>query len=1093
MLRFVLTAFLALLSVPSAFAQATSTATVTTVGDSTECTVRKDWCYRNPTGTHFVPPQVSAGGQDRLVPAKGSALGSSVQQSAGPTPPIVYGGGKNGLGPGPIQAWPTSVPVAISTLPSYRDQGIFKNLVPVYGYPVSDSQFQIIQRLNDNMMIEELTDPERWMWLTNTAGQVVANNVGNDAALAASNTTQNAIEFSHLNLVNFTSNATNEWNALRNQLFIPIALLLLLPGAVLAQVRAIVAQGYSSILGEVNPFEGILRAMIAIFLIPGTYLVMNYGIDVSNSISISIAQGYMNLFHTSMYADAKAMVQRANAVNPPTKNLNAIIPPTGNALTSAVNAANSALTGNLASSASGVAAFASNELASHDATNQPVEQYTALKSTNRFIMNLMNATMGTTWLILCAFQVVFLYYLWCMGPIVAALWVWPIDSMRRALGSWVEGVLTLCFWSLFWNTVIVIMACFKGVGSDGENMNAALCALANLAVVSAFNFTQLVSSAAGFLQQAVSSAGSGGAAAGQAAGSGGTSRATSSAAGGQAGAGAGSRAGGAGAARGTATVRAPGGGGAGGGAGAGSGGTGGAGGVTPGAGGVPGAVAAGATSASAGAAVSSATVPASGPIPGATMPGALAQGAQGQADPGTPHSAGGGGLGGIGAPPMTAEAGSHHGAGAGGGAVSSGDPPAHPDQFAGPGAPVDSPSSFGPPPPSVAADAAAMYGGIAAAGGGALLSAEALGASASLSSALTGVDSSQMGLIGPGSSSGSGQAAPSDGGTASGAPSVSAGGAPDGSQGKADGLHGVHIVDAHGNPVAVGQLAQAPPPGGIFAAGDAPNSPATPLAYNAASQSFELPPSGAQTSPVPLSYEGGQLYATGSNGHVVLDPTSQHLVVQSAQYPSDMTVVPSSQPGNWDVTVSGGEVVYNSNQDMAYVAGTSVPVAANDNFFVANDNSAVPVVLVAGSREWLAGGTQPVVYSTAQNQWEPAPQAGSAAPNDPGYAYAQPAQTYQSAPAAEPQQYSANLFVPAQEPAGPKVSRIDAVLGGGSTATPPAPAVAPEEPPAVAPTTGQSLNAQMAALNRGSGRTGEQKRKVLSANPWDVKEDDEVG
>ncbi len=80
----------------------------------------------------------------------------------------------------------------------------------------------------------------------------------------------------------------------------------------------------------------------------------------------------------------------------------------------------------------------------------------------RLMMNASNAGITTAWSILCAFQMAFFYYLYFIGPIMAALWVWPMKQLRDAFPSWVEGVVTLCFWSLFWHTTILLMACFKG-------------------------------------------------------------------------------------------------------------------------------------------------------------------------------------------------------------------------------------------------------------------------------------------------------------------------------------------------------------------------------------------------------------------------------------------------------------------------------------------------------------------------------------------------------------------------------------------------------------------------------------------------------
>src|SRR6185503_10658206 len=81
----------------------------------------------------------------------------------------------------------------------------------------------------------------------------------------------------------------------------------------------------------------------------------------------------------------------------------------------------------------------------------------------RAAYNGAGAAMAMTWNILCAFQMCYLYYLWFVGPIMAALWVYPVYQLRQAFPNWCEGVITICFWSLFWHTVVVLMACFRGI------------------------------------------------------------------------------------------------------------------------------------------------------------------------------------------------------------------------------------------------------------------------------------------------------------------------------------------------------------------------------------------------------------------------------------------------------------------------------------------------------------------------------------------------------------------------------------------------------------------------------------------------------
>ena len=460
---------------------------------------------------------------------------------------------------GPIYKWPEKheEPLTVN-LPTKRDEAIGKHMVKTFGLPVSDTQFQVMSRLNDNMMLEEAFDPERWMWMENTMGAIKSTSAANSAANLGRNQSQGAIEFAQNFLPNFTVDPSNVWNRIRNELFIPMAVLLLLPGAVLSQVRAIVAQG-TTVLGDVNPFDGILRSIVAIFLIPATYLVVNYGIDVSNAITNEIGKGYERVFGGNMYTDAACAQRRAFPIRDPNSNKNQIPAKgtTGNnnapagkendpfaqleAISFDVGASEQCGQGAGQNANGGASAqqgggsprdyrsqrFATGSnggtfdslvgsMANQNASSQGVQQglngqgqnqqaqqndgkadeeAPVLVSTQRMVVNGANAALSSTWNVLCAFQMAYLYYLFCIGPVVAALWVWPMGQLRSALPSWVEGVVTLCFWSLFWNTTILLMAAFKNVGETGTITMTALNFLATASVKHAFDFAGLVKDA----------------------------------------------------------------------------------------------------------------------------------------------------------------------------------------------------------------------------------------------------------------------------------------------------------------------------------------------------------------------------------------------------------------------------------------------------------------------------------------------------------------------------------------------------------------------------------------------------------------------
>ncbi len=388
---------------------------------------------------------------------------------------------------GMVYSWPVTIPTAVSAVPTFRDEAIQENLFQTFGYPVSDTQFQVIERYNHNRFLEQLFDPEKVMWMSTAMAGTMANSAGNSAANMGVNQCVNAIDYVRQPLGNFTAEAGNVWQRIRYELFIPMAVLLLLPGAALAQVRAIVAQG-SGILGDVSPFEGLMRSVIAIFLIPGSFLVINYGIDVSNSLTFTIADEYHRMFGSDMYQDAKCAITRALPINTPSSNRNAIEPPIPAAIV------NHDVWSSMESHT--LATRLHDPCIPVDESRLPDEDVNASMMINRLLFNQTLAGLGLTWNIYCAFQMVFLYYLWCMGPISAALWVWPVPRLRQAFGAWVEGVIILCFWALFWNTSIFLLAAFKGVGDTGTVYCCALVFLCVQSVKSAFDFVSLVSSAA---------------------------------------------------------------------------------------------------------------------------------------------------------------------------------------------------------------------------------------------------------------------------------------------------------------------------------------------------------------------------------------------------------------------------------------------------------------------------------------------------------------------------------------------------------------------------------------------------------------------
>lgn len=313
---------------------------------------------------------------------------------------------------------------------------------------------------------------------------------GNNAGDIARDQAVQAIDYASRYMKNFTTDGGNRWNRALYTCFMPMALLLLLPGAVLTQVRAIIAQG-NPVVGRASPLEGIQRAIIGIFLIPATYLVVNYSIDLGNSIHYTIATEYKRIQGTDMYEDAMCAEIRAFGTRSLAENEGSMttpvadLAPRGNEPFAKLEGR---LWGKLADPCKGLMLVPANR----DDASMPQGSVGV-----RMMMNASNAGVNTAWSILCAFQMAYFYYLFMVGPIMAALWVWPNKMFRDAFPSWVEGVVTLAFWSFFWNVTILILALTKSEASTGLFMVTAINVLATASVKHAFDFAGLLRGAVG--------------------------------------------------------------------------------------------------------------------------------------------------------------------------------------------------------------------------------------------------------------------------------------------------------------------------------------------------------------------------------------------------------------------------------------------------------------------------------------------------------------------------------------------------------------------------------------------------------------------
>lgn len=317
------------------------------------------------------------------------------------------------------------------------------------------------------------------------AGQSQAANTAGDIARDMACM---AIDYASRFMKNFTTSDGNRWNRYRNEIMVPIALLLVLPGAVLTQVRAIMAQG-NPVIGQASPLEGIQRGLIAIFLIPCSCLVTNYSIDLGNSLHHSVCTEYTRIVGGDMYQDAMCAEIRAFGTRYLSENEGSLtgpdpdLSPRGNEPFAGIEGR---IWGKISDPCTGLLLVPANR---DDAVMPQASIAT------RMGMYTANAGICAGWGMLTAFQMAFFYYLYFAGPIMAALWAWPTRLFQQSFPTWVESCVTLAFWSFLWQVTIALLAMTKSPASSGLYMVTALNVLATTSVKHAFDCASIMKSA----------------------------------------------------------------------------------------------------------------------------------------------------------------------------------------------------------------------------------------------------------------------------------------------------------------------------------------------------------------------------------------------------------------------------------------------------------------------------------------------------------------------------------------------------------------------------------------------------------------------
>lgn len=281
-----------------------------------------------------------------------------------------------------------------------------------------------------------------------------ASNQGSSASSAGEDTMecmQNALDGMSLTLINVANEesgspcAPNQvsktysnavWMVMKmyKACFIPMAVLFLLPGALITNTKTMVSYGIlhnSNDEDTKTPWTGIMRSVIAVFLIPATQMIVSYMVDVGNSLQYS-CQPYVNIPLIVLWAKEQVQIFKPEQQGNPIKNLpNVPMAPWRG------------------------------KFAGMPQSGAILEQVSGLDAALSELANECTHILTEGLTIAYAFQLAMVCYLFLLGPIAAAFFAWPSgvgkDLFRKAFASWVDGVVIVSLWKFWWNVVLICM------------------------------------------------------------------------------------------------------------------------------------------------------------------------------------------------------------------------------------------------------------------------------------------------------------------------------------------------------------------------------------------------------------------------------------------------------------------------------------------------------------------------------------------------------------------------------------------------------------------------------------------------------------
>lgn len=313
-----------------------------------------------------------------------------------------------------------------SVQPGVSNPALLYNYGPLLNAPYGDTQAAAYNAIGafstaSHLMAPSFTTAQsQWQAQTQNAGQASG---GEAASTFGANI--NLLETHLINVGNDGAGVPTQSNAshktiaqsvwmvqqMLKQVYLPIAILLLLPGALMTQSKGQISFGFLHANNEdtISPFVGILRALVAVFLLGATQLIVSYAIDIGNTLTDEVAK---HISTDTLVEWGRAQTQQHQAANP-----------------AAQQAANG-------------------------------EQTTA-EAFREEKYNGLNMLLNNALLVLVAYQTVMVCYLAMMGPLTAAFYAWPqgVGKLFRPMfAGWIDALVNLVLWRFWWCLILLCMS-----------------------------------------------------------------------------------------------------------------------------------------------------------------------------------------------------------------------------------------------------------------------------------------------------------------------------------------------------------------------------------------------------------------------------------------------------------------------------------------------------------------------------------------------------------------------------------------------------------------------------------------------------------